>query len=131
MNHILSEITNLQASPILETDVRVFKNPQWASTLASLNYAVLHVDESPTNKYELLQALKQACGFPDYFGHNWDALADVLRDFHWFKADGYLIVFNEPAELNDSEWNIFLDIVREASAFWEGEGKVFKIVVPK
>ncbi|RAO08142.1 hypothetical protein ONO23_05091 [Micromonospora noduli] len=41
--------------------------------------------------------------FPGYFGWNWDALSDCLRDLHWLPADGYLIVVeNAPRMLSSS-----------------------------
>jgi RNAse (barnase) inhibitor barstar len=33
-----------------------------------------------TTKRELLDSFTRTLGFPDYFGHNLDALADCLRD---------------------------------------------------
>ncbi len=37
------------------------------------------------NKNELLDELKKKLMFPEYFGFNWDALSDCLKDFHWIK----------------------------------------------
>ena len=35
---------------------------------------------APAGKDELLDAIALALGFPDYFGRNWDALDEALRD---------------------------------------------------
>ncbi|WP_233257717.1 barstar family protein [Micromonospora sp. S4605] len=49
--------------------------------------------------YEFSDALL----FPGYFGWNWDALSDCLRDLSWLPADGYLIVIeNAPRLLSSS-----------------------------
>ncbi|MFI7491414.1 barstar family protein [Micromonospora echinaurantiaca] len=49
--------------------------------------------------YEFSDALL----FPGYFGWNWDALSDCLRDLSWLPADGYLIVVeNAPRLLSSS-----------------------------
>jgi hypothetical protein len=41
--------------------------------------------------------------FPGYFGWNWAALSDCVRDLRWLPADGYLIVVdNGPQLLPDS-----------------------------
>ena len=41
---------------------------------------------------QLLDALSRLLNFPDYFGHNWDALNDCLRDMQsWIAADGYVL----------------------------------------
>lgn len=40
----------------------------------------------------LLRAIAEAFGFPDYFGANWDALDECLRDMSWAPAAGYVLV---------------------------------------
>ena len=35
------------------------------------------------DKAEFYDAVAAALGFPDWFGHNLDALADCLRDLSW------------------------------------------------
>ncbi|MFC4150374.1 barstar family protein [Micromonospora mangrovi] len=45
--------------------------------------------------YEFSDALL----FPGYFGWNWAALSDCLRDLHWLPADGYLIVVENASRL--------------------------------
>lgn len=41
---------------------------------------------------ELLDALAVGFSFPDYFGRNWDALEECLRDLSWLPAEGYVLV---------------------------------------
>lgn len=40
---------------------------------------------------ELLGELAQVFHFPDYFGENWDALDECLRDLAWMPARGYVL----------------------------------------
>ena len=42
-----------------------------------------------TDKAELLARIARTLRFPDWFGHNWDALADCLCDLSWLPADAY------------------------------------------
>jgi RNAse (barnase) inhibitor barstar len=59
--------------------------------------------------------------FPDYFGHNWDAVYDCLTDMSWLPADGYVIVvdgFDHLATAAPDQWEIGLKVLREACAFW-------------
>ena len=42
---------------------------------------------------DLFRALASALQFPDYFGHNWDALEDCLTDLSWLAAEGHVLVF--------------------------------------
>lgn len=41
--------------------------------------------------------------FPGYFGWNWNALSDCLRDLNWLPADGYLIVIENAPRLLSSD----------------------------
>ena len=41
---------------------------------------------------ELFDALAAGFSFPDYFGRNWDAVDECLRDLSWLPADGYVLV---------------------------------------
>lgn len=40
------------------------------------------------NKDEMLDQIGRALAFPEWFGHNWDALADCLLDMGWRPALG-------------------------------------------
>jgi RNAse (barnase) inhibitor barstar len=55
--------------------------PQLHSSLESDGIAVFELDgESIRSKDDLLRGLAEAMRFPDYFGMNWDAVIDCLRD---------------------------------------------------
>lgn len=76
-------------------------------------------------KAELLDRTARAFKFPDWFGHNWDALADCLTDLSWLPASGYTVVIAHAQGLRQAEpgtWSTFLDVLQEASAFWKDEG---------
>jgi RNAse (barnase) inhibitor barstar len=64
---------------------------------AALREAGLHVAEldggSISSKEDLMDAVAAALEFPDYFGGNWDALDECLRDLGtWLPAEGYVVV---------------------------------------
>lgn len=40
---------------------------------------------------ELLKAVAVALRFPDYFGMNWDALDECLRDLEWLPGSGCVL----------------------------------------
>jgi Barstar (barnase inhibitor) len=42
----------------------------------------------------LFEDLARVFRFPDYFGDNWDAAADCLRDLEWLPARGYVLRVN-------------------------------------
>ena len=60
--------------------------------------------------------------FPDYFGHNWDAVYDCLTDLNWLPAAGYVLVldgFDQFATDEPEQWKIALKVLRDACAFWQ------------
>ena len=48
---------------------------------------------------EFLDALAVGFSFPGYFGRNWDAVDECLRDLSWLPADGYVLVVRGAEEL--------------------------------
>ena len=80
----------------------------------SLEYPMHRVDLARvTTKEAFLEAVGKALGFPDWYGHNWDALADCLTDLSWMAADGYVIVL-------DKDNNVSLTVDKAAA---ERQGK--------
>ncbi|MET8361047.1 barstar family protein [Micromonospora sp. NPDC005171] len=67
--------------------------------------------------YEFSDAL---C-FPGYFGWNWNALSDCLRDLNWLPAEGYLVVVeNAPRLLPTSaeDRHTLFQILAQAVHHW-------------
>lgn len=69
----------------------------------------------------LLTEHARALDFPDYFGHNWDALEECLTDLEWLPAKGYIfLITNAGCVLPDDEeeYETFLEILRDAGEAW-------------
>ncbi|WP_229890739.1 barstar family protein [Streptomyces mashuensis] len=59
--------------------------------------------------------------FPDYFGWNWNALLDCLRDLHWRPADRYLTVISNSGRLLSGapdEREIFFKTLHRVAMEW-------------
>jgi RNAse (barnase) inhibitor barstar len=72
------------------------------------------------DKDELLRRLAASLQLPATFGHNWDALADCLRDLGWMPAWGYALLFEHADELRqatEDDYNILLGILDDAATF--------------
>jgi RNAse (barnase) inhibitor barstar len=83
--------------------------------------AVLDGNDAGT-RAGFFQELARALRFPDYFGHNWDAVYDCLTDLGWLPAAGYVLVldgFEQLATNEPGQWDIGLKVLREACAFWQ------------
>lgn len=58
--------------------------------------------------------------FPDYFGHNWNALDECVRDFSWITQFRIKIWHNDlPFQSNEKEQAIYLDILQYAIDDWK------------
>jgi len=68
---------------------------------------------SGLDKSALLKELKGKLKFPDYFGENWDALADVMRDLRWLPKK-VVVIHEGPPKLSGEDYKIYLDILNEA-----------------
>ncbi|MGW7455803.1 barstar family protein, partial [Streptomyces sp. NPDC054787] len=86
-------------------------------------------------KAELMARCGDALRLPDWFGGNWDALADAVRDLSWLPvpvprgaegadaadAAGWLVVvtsWRRFAEARPEDWEILVEILEEAVSFW-------------
>lgn len=89
---------------------------------AECGFAIFEADIAAANgKGEVLAELARAIAAPDWFGHNWDALADALGDLTWRPAPGYvLLLHGEPSS------EARLDNVLDATvSFWKLQHKAF------
>ncbi|MFF8270272.1 barstar family protein [Streptomyces sp. NPDC016562] len=90
------------------------------------------------DKAGLMARCGDALRLPDWVGGNWDALADAVRDLSWLPvpvpggaegggAAGRLVVvtsWRRFAEARPGDWEILVEILEEAVAFWrEREGE--------
>ena len=83
-------------------------------------------------KHELLDKLSTALCFPDYFGYNWDALLDCLRDFSWVKKKGVILVHTKIPVLSDMELQTYIKILVDATRDWkEEEDHYLKVIFPE
>ena len=74
---------------------------------------------------KLFAEFAQALEFPNYFGHNWDALEECLADLEWLPAKGYIVLITDAECVlpgNDEEYETFLEILRDAGEAW-GNGQ--------
>lgn len=76
------------------------------------------------DKRSLLDRCAEEFALPSYFGRNWDALQDCLKDLSWVPASrGYLVVYDHWGELADADpasHRTLVDIFETAVTFWRG-----------
>jgi barstar (barnase inhibitor) len=94
------------------------------STLPIEHAFVLKVKKGIQSKADLLLNYEIEGSFPGYFGHNWDALLDCLRDFSWVSQKRIIIAHDDLPLKNDEEGlRIYLEILETAVKDWNVTGK--------
>lgn len=76
--------------------------------------------DSIRTKTDFLQHCAQTLQLPDYFGQNWDALADCLIDLDQI-ATRYVVLYTQPerfAETEPKQFEIALDVLASAVNYW-------------
>jgi RNAse (barnase) inhibitor barstar len=69
----------------------------------------------------LFAEFARALGFPDYFGHNWDALEECLADLEWLPAKGYVLLVNDAEQVlprDEEDYATFLEVLSDAGEAW-------------
>lgn len=64
-----------------------------------------------------------AIQFPYYFGANWNAVIDCLRDLAWMPAPGYLFVVTAADRLfneDHSQWESLVAAIEQSGQHWSG-----------
>lgn len=91
------------------------------------NAFVVVVDKEIFSIDELFRTFNDAFRFP-YFGFNWDALLDCLRDLDWINANEIILYHDRIPNLNEKELGIYLEILCYAVSDWIGDhNKSFKV----
>ena len=70
----------------------------------------------------LMDGLDDALALPSYFGRNWNALLDCLRDLHWRTEVAVLLVHEELPTLTDAELELYLEVLADAVEHWRLRG---------
>jgi RNAse (barnase) inhibitor barstar len=105
------------------------ENESLADAARALDFRVVHIDLTGcADKDAVLQRFAQALHFPEWFGGNFDALADSLGDLSWARADGYLLLIEHTDAwrlADDDNFATLLDILNEAAVVWGDQGVPF------
>ncbi|MES2792170.1 MAG: barstar family protein [Planctomycetota bacterium] len=95
---------------------------------------VARVSSRIRQKFQLFQILKTELKLPDYFGSNWDALEECLRDFSWLEGvrGVQLIHAGLPFPEGHHSRGVYLQILRDAVKSWTADPKFqFEVLFPE
>jgi RNAse (barnase) inhibitor barstar len=100
---------------------------------ADFGFRTFTIDaEQIKSKQELLGTFSDALNFPEYFGENWDALEECIRDLSWLPRSNFLLVFQNAdslLRLGPKEFAVLVGILGLATFSWKAEGVVFSVVL--
>ena len=85
--------------------------------------------EGVADKGALLERISAVLEFPAWFGRNWDALLDCLRDLSWSKARGHVLLFENAERLSAGDRETLLEVLGEAASSWRGTDRSFFAVL--
>ena len=96
-------------------------------------YQFLNLDcHAISDKTTLMQGAKEAFQLPPHFGENWDALTDCLMDLSWLPGLRWVLLVGGLERLwaaDPESYRVTLEILREASAFWEEQERPFIVLL--
>jgi RNAse (barnase) inhibitor barstar len=102
-----------------------------AATQAHLRFSAINLAKAK-DRATLFAELDAALKLPEHFGHNWDALADVLEDRDWLGRHGIVMALTHATTYkheHPTEWETLEEILREASEFWKERHAGFWVFV--
>jgi RNAse (barnase) inhibitor barstar len=97
---------------------KFFTNPPWDERKV---FRAL-IPSSIANSDELHKFYASLLQIGGYYGHNWDALDEVIQDLEWVEEKEVEILHDGLPRLSSEELIIYLSILSEAVDFWNGRG---------
>jgi hypothetical protein len=89
------------------------------SSIATNQDYLLKVASGVEFTVDLFSWYEKEARFPDYFGRNWDAFLDCLRDFSWTDKKRIIIAHDDvPLSGNERELRTYLEILETAVNDW-------------
>ncbi|WP_335975951.1 MULTISPECIES: barstar family protein [Streptomycetaceae] len=75
------------------------------------------------DRQEFMDRVSADLRLPDWFGRNWDALADCLTDLSWWPVEPggrrlHVRNWHDFADRLPRDWRIVKDILHDAELFW-------------
>ncbi|MDH2342283.1 barstar family protein [Bradyrhizobium sp. SSUT77] len=84
-----------------------------------------------SNRMTLLGLIAQQLSFPDYFGENWDALEECLRDLSWLPAGPVVLEHADVPLVRDiANARIYIAILADATRDMSRSDRPLRVVFP-
>ena len=87
-----------------------------------------------SSKQKLFAVLADKLQFPSYFGWNWDACDECLRDLSWLPAGHSIVIVHEdlPFGVGGQNRQIYRDVLQSALDHWTADrSRSLQIIWPE
>ena len=84
------------------------------------------------DKGKLLGAIAASMQFPSYFGGNWDALEECLRDLSWLGGSGYALIVRDAEHLWRDHHRLAANLIESwllCAGYWAAREVPFHLVL--
>ena len=72
-----------------------------------------------TDRAQIFDAFRTSLPLPAYFGENWDALDECLRDLSWIQSERIFVIHQDIPALEASALKIYLKLLAACALYWE------------
>ncbi len=94
---------------------------------------VVRVPSGVRSKEKLLGIVAKQLNFPRYFGWNWDAFEECLRDLSWFVEPRKIVIVHEGMPFGRASHNreVYLGILTDLASQPQASGHTIEVIVPE
>lgn len=102
------------------------KPPEFIDNLAF----VAHIPKIG-GRNQLFKELADKLWFPDYFGNNWNAVSDCIRDFMWIDQKDIVIVIVHDSfiEMSNYDFETYIEVLSEGVKHWTTHNNIHTLRV--
>ena len=103
------------------------------STFRDAGSLLVRIPRGIRSKEKLFCIYRDGLRLPKYFGWNWDALDECLRDLSWLPATQPIAIVHEDFTFGSGGHNraIYLDLLKEIVQHWSATSeRKFQIILP-
>ena len=93
---------------------------------------VVRIPRGIRSKQKLFAIFAERLHFPRYFGWNWDALEELLRDLSWLPADKPIVIVHEdlPFGAGGENRHIYFAVLAAATASGASTNRTIRVLIP-
>lgn len=102
-----------------------------AAKMGGLSFQDVALGDEP-DPMRLLDILGKRCGFPEWYGGNFDALHDCLTDLNWQDTGATVLLFSGVDGLRAASpeaWETLLEVLQSVAEYWKTEDTPFWVFI--